>query len=318
MVCACALSAVWHTGADLIARLFLLACAALLPWRLTFRLLEWLAHARSETPDAEAALAAAQGLVDIEDREAFLFRYRLYRLVDDVDLAIGLTRGSAWHKKWVHVQGGRFPTQGAFLALSFHLGAGVPALRELGRHDKGVAWIHASAENAAGSGIALRLARARIALVERVGGARTIPTGGARLKAAAWLSAQGGIVALVDAPHFGQRRVSDVRLLGKTIGLPRGLAELAQSCNAPVYLYSARLAADSGHRLLRISGPLAADETADLMQAIATFLTEEIEADPAAWHFWRFVDAGFPGAQAEGGASAGSAGLGEGRSGPST
>ena len=278
----------------MIIRLLLLFLAVLLPWRITFRILRYRAAALADGAEASAALAAAQAYLSIPCADTFRQRFALYRLVDDVDLAIGWTRGRAWRTRWLRIQEGTFPQKGAFLALTFHLGAGVPALWELGRHDKGVAWIHAPAEHVAGSGLAFWLARMRIKMVVRLAGAPTISTGGARGKAECWLKTRGGIVALVDAPHFGRREVTNVQFLGRTVGLPCGLAKLALTVNAPVYLFSSRLSFDSGHRLLRVIGPLATDRVDMMMQEVATFLEEEARSDPAAWHFWELIERGFP------------------------
>lgn len=279
----------------MLKRLLLLLATAVLPWSLTFRLLKRVARARQHDPEVQAALAVAQDLIGIDEPQAFCVRYALYRLVDDADLAIGLTRGPRWAKKWVQWQGPCFPSCGAFVALTFHLGAGVPALWALGRHDQGVAWIYAL-PTPMPTGIALWLARTRLALVERLGRAASIATGGARRKAQAWLEAKGAVMALVDAPHFGRRKVTNVCLLGARAGLARGVAELALSCAAPVYLYSVRLVGDSGRRVLRVSGPLGEGSVEALMQQVAAFLDEELRADPAAWHFWAqgVLERGFP------------------------
>lgn len=276
-------------------RLILLLATALLPWGLTFRLLKRVARARQRDADVRAALAVAQSLIDIDDPEGFCFRYALYNLVDDLDLAIGLTRGAAWEKKWVQWRGARFPTHGAFVALTFHFGAGIPAWWALGRHGKGVAWIY-EMPACMPRGVALRLARMRRALVERLGRATPIATGGARMRADAWLEEGGGVMALIDAPHFGRRKVTNVRLLGQRAGLARGLAELAISRSVPVFVYTARLAVDSPQRLVNVSGPLEAGGVDALMQQVAAFLDAELRADPAAWHFWvdGVLERGFP------------------------
>ncbi len=276
-------------------RLLLLLAVALLPWAVAFGLLKRVARARQGDPEVRTALAVAQRLTRIDDPAAFCFRYALYRLVDDADLAIGVARGAGWGRRWVHWQGPRFPAHGAFVALTFHLGAGLPAWWALGRHDKGVAWIYAM-PTPMPTGLALRLARMRLALVERLGGAASIATGGARHKAQAWLEDEGAVMGLIDAPHFGQRKVTDVRLLGERAGLARGLAELALSCAAPVYLYSARLAEDSGRRVVSVRGPVEEESVEALMHRAAAFLDEELRADPAAWHFWvpGVLERGFP------------------------
>lgn len=279
----------------MLKRLLLLLATAVLPWGLTFRLLKRVARARQHDPEVQAALAVAQDLIGIDEPQAFCVRYALYRLVDDADLAIGLTRGPRWARKWVQWQGPCFPNCGAFVALTFHLGAGVPALWALGRHDRGVAWIYAL-PTPMPTGIALWLARTRLALVERLGRAASIATGGARTRAQTWLKRGGGVMALIDAPHFGQRKVTNVRLLGARAGLASGLAELALACAVPVYVYSVRLADDSGQRVLRVSGPIVEESVEALMQRVAAFLDEELQADPAAWHFWSegVLERGFP------------------------
>lgn len=277
------------------SRVLGLLLVAILPWRWSFALLRRLAWRQRHQPATLQALAAARANVAIADEEAFCHRHALYRLVDELDLALAWTRSRRWAARWLQREGAALPQQGAYLALTFHYGAGLPAWWALGEHQQGVAWIY-TLPNPLPHGLALWLGRRRLAAVERLGGGCVIPTGGAWQQAACCLQAAQGVMALLDAPHFGHRRCSRVSVLGHQIGLARGLLELAQAEAVPVLLFSCRLAAQGPQRLLKVHGPLPAAPLDSQMQQVADFFSAELRADPAAWHFWQdqVFTIGFP------------------------
>lgn len=230
------------------------------------------------------------------DETAFCQRFVLQRLVDQADLALAWLRGRRWHERWVCEEGSAFPEHGPFLAITFHLGAGLPSMRSLGRHGRGVAFIHAPVEGATrrSDRLGYWLAHARLATVKRLGGAPCIPTGGSAAQAHGWLAQGGGVVALIDAPHQGDRHAVAVPFYGRSIGLPSGLARLAVDAGVPVYVYSVTLAEASPQRLLRIHGPLTSRDPAALTRDIGRLFENTVKIDPAAWSYWGSVDTAFP------------------------
>lgn len=274
-----------------------LLCAALLPWRIAYRLIQALALRDADEPEAVAAYAeaAAWGLAP-PDSAAFCRRFATYRLVDYADLGLALTRGRGWVRRWTRHIGPDFPKRGAYLALTFHYGAGLMAMHALSGHERGVAWIYAAPVQS--TSLRWRLSdimtRLRIGVVAKLGGVSPIPTGGAVDAAQEWLAQGGAIVALLDAPPDGRRDVVSVPFCGRKIGLPSGLVRLAARAGVPIYLYTAALAHDGGMRLLRVEGPLRATDTAAAMARVGAALDQAVRDDPAAWHYWGAAAAAFP------------------------
>ncbi|MDR2690319.1 MAG: hypothetical protein LBB76_11265 [Azoarcus sp.] len=279
-----------------IKRLILFMGAVVLPYRLSFAILRWRAARGVDDPAANKAFAMACAHGQASDRAAFCRRFVLYRLVDELDQALISFRGWGWHRRWVRTQGPQPPTHGPLLAITFHYGAGMHAVRALGCHEQGISIIHAPPEAAVtlGDTVGLWLARLRRVALRRLSGAEGIVIGHAATQSLARLAAGGAILALADVPHFGQQRTVSVPFCGDRVGLTTGLARLAIRAQAPVYVFSCALADDSPHRLLRIHGPLPITDPVALTQEIGHLFEATVQADPAAWHYWNIMSEAFP------------------------
>jgi lauroyl/myristoyl acyltransferase len=276
-------------------RLLPWAVAALLPWRAAYALFRARAARRADDPHARAACACARAHGLDVDEAGFCRRAVLQPLVDQADVALAWVRQRHWYRHWVRVEGDSFPKRGPFLAITFHMGVGIAsAPYALGAHERGVFLIYAPWEAAPGDFIGRMRARAWLSILRRRMGAPPVPTGGAFARARAWLAEGGGIMGLIDVPHYGHRRTSAVPFFGRTIGLSNGLAALAAETGAPVYVFTSTLDGDSPRRLLRIHGPLRAREPEALMREIGLWFEDAVRADPAAWHYWGAVDTAFP------------------------
>jgi hypothetical protein len=279
-----------------IKRLILFAAAAVLPYRLSFAILRRLAARRIDDPAANAAFAVARAHGQASDRAAFCRRFVLYRLIDELDQSLIIFRGWRWHRRWVRAEGPALPTSGPLLAITFHYGAGMHAVRAGGLHAQGIAIIHAPPEAAAapGDAIGLWLARLRRAALYRLSGAAGIVIGHAATQSLDRLAGGGAILALADVPHFGRQRTVAVPFCGDRIGLSSGLARLAMRADTPVYVFSCALADNSPHRLLRVHGPLLNDNAINLTGEIGRLFEDMVKADPAAWHYWGIMTEAFP------------------------
>lgn len=273
-----------------------LACAALLPWKLAYRVISLLATRSRAHPGVHAACAEACAWGIVTDAQRFAQRFTLYRLIDHADLALAWLRGRRWFRKWVQQSGPAFPDRGPYIAITFHYGAGLMALHAMRGHARGVAWVYASPaqRNATRWRAAEVMVRLRIAAVARLGGATPLPTGGAVDTARAWLARGGAIVALMDAPPGGQRKVEAISFCGRRIGLATGLIRLAARAEVPIYLYTAALERDGPGRVLHVEGPLSADDPEAALVRIGDFFDRMVRADPAAWHYWGSAQAAFP------------------------
>lgn len=277
-------------------RLLLPAAVAAMPGRLGASLMRRAARLRKVQRGAGEAARIAMTFGSCVDERAFCERFALYRLLDHADLFLSHTRSFGWFERSTVRSGPVWPVEGAYIAVTFHFGAGMWAMRDLGRHAKGVRWIHApvTPPHNPVERVVAAVGRARIASVARFAGAPTIPTGGSRRVAEEWLAQGGAVTVLHDAPHFGMRETQEVPFLGRSIHLPTGLAHLAVTTGVPVYFYTTRLELEGFGRRLHVAEPRVFRQPSDFTAAAGRFLEAEVAADPAAWHLWNVLETGFP------------------------
>jgi lauroyl/myristoyl acyltransferase len=275
-------------------RLVLQGLAAVLPWPFTYALLRWLARRHQDNPDAHAAFAHAQAYGVAHDEAAFCQRYVLYRLVDQVDLALAWFRGMRWQRRWVREEGAFPSDKGPFLVLTFHLGAGMPIPRALGARAPIAIYIHTEPP---GHGfLDGLLGRWRVKACCRLTHAPTVVSMGVDNAARKMLAQlrHTPMIALVDVPNTRRRGGSRaLSLPAGQIGMPTGMARLAVKSGVPVYVHFCTLAQDSPERILRMHGPLMADSEERLSTEMGRLFTDMIRRDPAAWHLWNLVDTEF-------------------------
>lgn len=273
----------------LLERWLLPALAAGLPWPACFRLYAALADAgwpfRAET---ELAYSAAARYLQPGDARAWKRAHRLVRLVDQADHYLSQHRGDGWLDRYVRTRG-EWPASGApFLALGFHWGAGLWALRSLRRTGHGAAFLSAEvdARQLGIGGAALRQARRRMRELERAGGRAPIYLGGASAAMQAVFAQGDVVVALIDAPPRADQGTVPVTLLGRPARLPDGLLRLAQREGVPVVPFTMGVDGDSGMRQLDIGAPIRVDDVAAAAAAIAARLDPLLARESAGWHLW--------------------------------
>lgn len=230
------------------------------------------------------------GKVD-DERDSFLRREALYRLVDWADLYLANSRTDRWMSRHLHFKGDSIPSRAA-LALTIHHGAGMWGMRALGRAGQRSAWVHAPVSDVVAPGQRLwaKLAKWRIATVARANGAPCIATPGAYDKMLAWAKQGHGVNGLIDAPAHFERQCSVVPVLGRSFRLTNGFARFAVAQKIPVYLYTTTLSGDASHRVFRGRYLGRMQDVEEMMILVGQWMTEEIMRDPAAWHLWRFID----------------------------
>jgi hypothetical protein len=273
--------------------------AASLPWPSAFALLSRVARSDAVTFDAEAAAwaqAARLGATRLPeaggevDEATWRRAWRLVQLVDHADLFLARTRGDRWLDRHVDVHGA-WPLAGAFLALTFHWGAGLWALRDLGRSGHRARFLARRLSDAefGGDPWRRRYMTLRVDATERATRAPLISTGGATAKISASLARGNPIVALCDVPLPAPRTKIDVPFRGRRLVMPRGLIAIVCEQAIPVVVFSAGLDRTTGRRRLDIAPIERFRDPTTMAESLAHRLDELLERDPAAWHMWPYA-----------------------------
>ena len=276
------------------------ALAASLPWTEGFALLARVAASDAVRFDTEsAAYAAARRFAGTRLPEArgtdvdeigWRRAWRLVQLVDHADLFLTRTRSDRWLERHVDVRGA-WPAAGPFLAVTCHWGAGLWALRHLGRAGHRARFLarRPSPAEFGGDGVRRRYMRMRIGATERATRAPVIYTGGATAKIGDALDARTSIVALCDVPLPAGRSKIEAPFRGGRLTMPRGLIALACARRIPVVTFSAALDRTTGRRQLDIAPAAVYQDPAAMAAALARSLETLLDRDSAAWHMWPYA-----------------------------
>lgn len=286
----------WWAGllAELRVAVELLAVAllvVLLPWPLAFRGLRGLT--RFALFQGGGQQAAAEAMCHWRGPGAHAERLlALNRLVDVADYFLTLKYGDGWVRRYVHVTGDSLPEAGTIAApvlVTFHYGQGFWALRLLRDQGFPVAWLHAPPPAVAplGEKLAGWMGRRRIAQVARLCGAPTIAVGGSVERMRRRLLDEGRPVMIMpDAPLQPGQSWIPVSLLGYAARLPAGAIRMAAEAGVPVVIYTIAVDPNTGHRHMRIEGPLCGLDSAALAQRLADHLQVALVKQPDSWHVW--------------------------------
>ena len=271
--------------------------AAILPWSLCFRLFHRLVKLKSlYKGETEATLAGVASITPVIDIGAWREATRMVRLVDHADLYLSIFRSDAWLRRHVTVSGDWPKGSEPFVAITFHWGAGMWALRHMRANGRRVSVLARGLEKDTSSRSMLCYQYAKLRLFElaRAGGSENVLTGKNSLyEIKRKLKAGRCIVGLMDIPVERPRNYLSAILLGKTAYFPRGLCYLAANSGVPVVVYSMCLDRQSGRRNLIISPPLQFENEDELLEKLASRLNELIDIDPPAWHQWAGVQSFF-------------------------
>lgn len=276
----------------LFIELFLLpGMAALLPWRWCLCLFQRVARGRRLYPEVEWMLRGARSAGVVDSEEEWRSALRLTRIFSYADLYLSMFRTNRWLARHVDVTGNWPP--GAFLAVTYHWGAGMWALRHLTAHGKRTAFLSARFDRSTFHDSRLRywygLLRTR-ETSRAGGGAGVIFTGGSSETIAAAHRAKVCVMALLDVAPKPTQATAQVVLLGRPARLRRGLARLAVEEDIPVVTFCMRLDRVSGRLKLQIDAPLHAATADGLMVKLAANFQSALELDPCAWHSWSEVE----------------------------
>lgn len=280
---------------DTIELVLIPGLAAVLPWSLcyrVFRLLsrfEWLYWADGI---ANCDKAVARGWV--ADRAECRRKWRLMSMVDQADFYLAMTRGNAWMRRHMDVQG-EWPAAASAILCTFHWGAGMWALRHLGASGLRAHALVGPQRREMFPGHRLRYEyyRIRNIAVRRALGTEPLDITGSLRTILKALRGGDQIAAAVDVPAYLSSANQVVPFLGLNARFPRGLFRMAVDQGVPVTIFISGFRFADGRRFLRLYSLGVADDVDVLMAKVYRYLEDLIREEPAAWHFWRIADAFF-------------------------
>ena len=285
---------------DLLELVLLPGLAAVLPWRLCFRVFRRLSRLDFlYAEECAEAVRHAEALGWVRgDRRSWVRARRLVTLVDHADFYLSRTRSDRWLARHVAVDGA-WPEPGKPGVLcTFHWGAGMWALRHIGTGPLRVHAIVAPQVREAFPGRTVKFLYCRARVRSVAAALRTAPIEPSNSPRRILRTLRGGeqIVAAIDVPSDQVAASESIDFLARRARVPRGLLRVAADEQIPVTVYLTGIRMTDGKRFLRIRQVGTRDDVAQLMGEVFSSLERAIESDPAAWHFWsvapRFFESG--------------------------
>lgn len=275
---------------DFLELVLLPGLAAVLPWRVCFRVFGWLArqHWLYQEP-CHLALQRARALGWAgEDEVHWLWVRKLVTLIDHADHYLGLFRSDKWMRRHLSVEGHWPQCNKPLLLLTFHWGAGYWGLRHASASGLSPHALIATLDSGAYQGrtVLRRYAMSRNANVSRTLGADTIDVSKDLKKVSRSIRLGDPLLGVVDVPADEARASIDVKLLGMRASVPRGLFKLAVEKQIDVVVYITGLNTQTGQRFLTIKPLGIYGDTQNLANAVFQELDSFIALDAPAWHFW--------------------------------
>jgi phosphatidylinositol dimannoside acyltransferase len=265
------------------------AIAAVLPWAMAFAIFKRLARwRRLYFVPSEPALSRAQERGWMQDPVTWLRDRKLTTIVDHADHYLTRTRSDRWMDRHLEVDG-QWPAPGqAFIALTFHWGAGMWGLRSAARAGlRGHALVAAlDAAHFAGRTVLHRYIKARTRSIGLALGCPFIDVSTSMRSALRVLHNHEQLFAVLDVPADQVAASQPVEILGLPARLPTGLLRLAVERKIPVVVYVTGLRMDTGRRFLRIRQLGVPTDVGALAATLAADLDRLIRENPPAWHFW--------------------------------
>lgn len=261
---------------------------ALLPWRLGWPLARLLTrlpklYRREQFVTLNGIAAAGFPAPD----QGFLRRQRLLRLIDHADLFLSMTRSDRWIDRHIDIEG-EWPTQGPFLAMTFHWGAGLWGLRQLGR--LGLAPNSLSTEldpaHFASEPFALRYDLLRNRETARACRAEVFTRGSQVRHMMRLLHSGDNILGLIDVPVTDTRNATRVSLLDRPARFPTGLLQIAQRSGAPVVPFWTGIDWSTGRRKMVVRPAIQVVDVNATARQLASELDPLLRRWPDQWHLW--------------------------------
>lgn len=273
---------------DTLELLLLPGLAAVLPWRVAYRVFRWASRFEGLYRDRwSPALEQARRQGRVSDERIWARHARIIAMVDHADLWLTLARSNRWLTRYAD-RLGAWPSSGqAFIGYTFHWGCGFWALRDLARHEVRAHPLVASLPEAGFNGrrVLAWYSRLRNREVGKTLGTVPIDVGRDLRKVLAALRANEAVLAAIDVPPMGAASET-VRFLDQRIKVPRAMYRLAVERELPAVVFLCGLDFNTGRRQLEVHPLGVPKDTAVLAQQVFSLLGEKVAAAPDAWHFW--------------------------------
>ena len=284
-----ALLRIRHEWRDLVEVVLLPSLAAVLPWRLAFNLFrhfsrwEWLYR-----EPQRRALDAARMRGWADQPGQWLRDRKLTTLIDHADHYLCRTRSNRWMDHHLQVDGQWPPASGAALALTFHWGGGMWAMRHAGRGGIRGHMLVAplESEHFRGHSVLHRYIKSRMRTVAKTMHRPFIDVSQGMAPILAALDAQEHVHAVIDVPADQVNTSQPIEILGLQARVPTTLLRVAVERAIPVCVYVGGTNMETGRRFLRITQLGTPADLDQLVRQVFAELERAIREAPAAWHLW--------------------------------
>lgn len=262
--------------------------AAILPWRLCYRVFRWASRFEALYRDRWApALEQARRHGWVSDARIWGRHARIIAMVDHADLWLVRTRSNRWLARHGDRVGGWPPAGQSFIGYTFHWGCGFWALRDLAAQGVRAHPLVASLPEAdfGGRRVYGWYSRLRNREVGKTLSTVAIDVGRDLRKVVAALRANEAVLAAIDVPPMGAASES-VAFLAQRIAVPRAMYRLAVERELPALIFLCGLDFATGRRRIELYPIGVPADVPRLAQQVFSVLDEKVRSAPDAWHFW--------------------------------
>ena len=247
--------------------------AAVLPWRIAFRILRFATrYPGLYEEEWRPALAQARQFVAIDDEARWARLFRLSRVVDHADFWTSRLRGPSWLRRHVDVRQAFPSLPGPAVGVFFHWCAGLWGARALQASGPRAAVLAGrfSKRSMGDARLGYLYGHIRLRELARASGEPLIYAPGTVKTALRTLAAGHWVCGTPDVPPTETALGAPVTLFGRPAQFAEGLLLIARRGNVPVVVFTLGLDPSNGRRDLRVAGPFDPNDPA-LLQQIATY-----------------------------------------------
>lgn len=274
---------------DLAELVLLPGLAAILPWSLAFKVFKRVARwdVLYDEP-SQRALVEAQARGCVRDPARWLRDRKLTTLIDHADHYLSRTRGDRWMDRHLDVSGDWPVPTAAAIALTFHWGGGMWAMRHAGRGGIAGHMLVAPLEGRQfeGRSVLHGYIKSRMRTVALTMRRPFIDVSFGMQPIVSALAAHEHVHAVIDVPGDQVNSSQAIDILGMQARVPTALLRLAVERSIPVCVYVGGTDMASGRRFLRIKQLGVPGDLDALVREVFSELERNLSEDSAAWHLW--------------------------------
>ena len=272
---------------DLLTFFLLPLPALLLPWRLAWPFY-WRVAARRGvfSNQTERALAQARNSLQNPPDAEWARRFRSVLIVDLVDFWFSLL--CPWRLRWRIRARGAWPTRGPVVIIGSHWGPGFGALRSMRWAGIRPHFIFRKtpSERFRGQRVRQLFVTLRLRHQKRLFPGKCYHPGGYPRRLLRALRRDEHILVLADVPAGPHDDAAVIEVFGRPAVISTGMLGLTVRAGASFVTYAQGLDVATGDRDLRIDCLRQSASRRELLEALAGFLEETLERDPAQWQLW--------------------------------